>query len=95
MESQVAGQLCLADRLRGRAADSCHADQRLVALAVESIEFIGRQRQHRFEQTDLRIADGKLRGVHAHSDPARSGSAVVTPQRALAPLVQLAVLAKC
>ena len=84
----------LADRLRGRAADPCDADERLVALAIEPIKFIGGQREHRFKQPELWIADGKLCGVHAHRDATRPGGTVVPPQRPLAPLVELAIHAK-
>ena len=50
-----------------------------------------REREHRLQQADRRIADRELRRVHADGDPAGAGVAVVPRQRHLPALVEPAL----
>ena len=49
------------------------------------------QREHRLVEPDLRIADLELRGVDADRDAARARGQIIARERALPPLVQLAL----
>lgn len=90
-EAQQAGVVAVPRRqfrllhgLCGGAADARHLDE------VRSAKLIRREREHRLEQPELRIANGELRRMHADRHAARTGSFVITRQRALAALVELA-----
>jgi hypothetical protein len=50
-----------------------------------------RKREDRFEQTDLRVSDGKLRRVDTNSDASGSCGSIVAGQRCLTPLIETAV----
>ncbi len=89
VKSQSGRLLRLADRLIRPSADPGDSHQRLLTPSVQPVHLIRRQLQKRPEQTDLRVADGELRGVHSHGDPASSRIGIVAPERPLAALVQL------
>ena len=88
MVAKLAQQRGLARRLRRLAADAANPNQRLTASRICAGQFLGRERKHRLEQAVAWVANGKLRSVHAHRNPARAGSRVVADQRALPPLIQ-------
>jgi hypothetical protein len=79
-----ARQAGLAQRLRGLAANARHFNHGSPGVAHR----VDRQPQHRLEQADARIADGELRGVHAHRDAARARVTVITREAGLAALVE-------
>ena len=83
------------DRLRRGAADAADADQRNQLPAIGAVHLVARQRQHRLEQPNRRVADGKLRRVDADGKAAGAGGDVVAGERALMALVEPAVVVKC
>ena len=90
--SKIAGQCRrFTGRLLRFAADTGDLHQRCLAPAIGTGHFFRGQRQHRLEQTDARLANRKLRGVHAHRQPAGAGRDVITRQPPLPPLVELAL----
>ena len=50
-----------------------------------------REAQDWFEQSEFRIANCKLRGVHTHGNAPCTGSQIISGQSALSALVQLAI----
>ena len=81
-------EIRLAQGLVGRAADAADADERVSAARVGAIHFVTRERQHRLEQADARIANRELGRVHAHRQAAGASRRIVAGQRALAPFIQ-------
>ena len=84
-------ELRFGDRLRRLAADAGDADGPTASGLVARGDGFGGEREHRLEQSVSRIANGELRGVNTDRDPARAGGVVVTGQRALVLLVELAL----
>ena len=84
MIAEAGGERCFLDCL-GRAADHS-GDLHGIAAA----HLVGGQREHRFEEADVGIADFELGGMDADGETAGTGCQVVTGKRALAALIQLA-----
>ena len=66
-----------------------HVNERSAPALPRLFQFLSRETQHRFKQTDLRIANRKLRRMHAHRQSSRPGREVIPAQRPLPPLIQL------
>jgi len=78
--AQLAGEGGFAEGLGGSPADAGDADDGPMLAVGEPGRLLRRQFQHRAEQADRRLADGKLGGVHADGTrppppPGNSGSA--------------------
>ena len=73
------------------ATDSADADQRNRAVAVGAVHFFSGECQDGFEEADLRIANGELRGVNADGEAAGAGGDVVARECALAAFVEATV----
>ena len=89
--AEVAQQRRLARRLIGLTTNARDAHQRIRAGRVRASHLLGGELQYRREQSNLGIADLKLRRVHPDGKPTGAGGDVVTRQRALAALVELAL----
>ena len=96
MVSEVARQSRLAQRLvcgSEYAGDLYEIAGRSAGGASNGfVRGAGRQLQYRRQKPVTRVADLELRGVHPHSDTARTGGHVVARECALVLLVQPAVL---
>src|SRR5258705_9565351 len=60
-------------------------------LTSAATQLLRRQFEHRFEQPDLRVADGKLRGVDPYGQAARACRKIVAEQCPLAALIKPAL----
>jgi hypothetical protein len=70
--------------LPGRSAHAADAHDRLTA----TIQFRRHESQQRFEEPDVRLANGELASVNADRQTAGACGDVIADQRALAPLVE-------
>ncbi len=88
MEAEIRQTSGFARGLRGVAAHSADAHERLSPPAVGAVHFVSRELQHGIEQTHTRVADGELRRVHADGHAPGAGGDVVPRERALTAFVQ-------
>ena len=65
MEAEIRQTSGFARGLRGVAANSADAHERLGPPAVSTVHFVSRELQHGIEQPHTRVADRELRRVHA------------------------------
>ena len=85
------GSLGFAHRLPCVAQDTRHLDEGAGVLLQLLVHSLGRQLQHRLQQSVFRLMQLELGRMHAHRHTAGAGRAVVAGQRALAPFIQLEV----
>jgi len=71
--------------------DSADANERNGTVAIVTIHFFSGECQDGFEEADLRIANGELRGVNADGEATGAGGDVVASECALAAFVEMAV----
>src|SRR5579863_9184827 len=74
---------------------SANSYQRSKAFSVGTIHLLGRKSQNGFKQTDLRLPDRELRRVHTNRKTTRSRRDVVSRERPLPAVVELAFRCKC
>jgi hypothetical protein len=89
--SGLARETRLADSLWSLAADACDFENALARIMLESADGVDSEAEHWFKQPDVRGANGELRRVHADSDAAGSGFAVVARESGLAALIEFAL----
>ena len=85
------GQIRLAHGLARIAHDARHLDEGASPAPQMLVDRLRGQRQHRFQQTVLRLVEFELGRMHAYGDAAGAGRAVVAGERGLTSLVQLEI----
>src|SRR5882724_11111820 len=86
------GEECgFANGLRRVATDSADTDERNDAVAVGAVHFFSSECEGGFEEAELRIANGELRGVNADGEAASAGGDVVARECALAAFVEATI----
>ena len=83
--SQTSGQFSFGDSLGALSADARDLHD------VVSAAFLSGEGEDRLQQSDFRVANGKLGGVDSDGDSTRAGGEVIAGQCPLPALVQLAV----
>jgi len=91
IEACLTSKLCFGKGLLGWPANACNFDQTFAASIFKRLCFRNRQTQYRFVQTDLRVANRKLRGVDTDRNSSRSSRVVIPCERPLTAFIQLSV----
>ena len=91
MVAQLPRQRRLGDGLGGAAANAGDLDDDTTRGRLVPRQLLGDQGQHGPKQAVTRLADGELRGVDAHGQPAGPGREVIAAQRPLPAFVQPAL----
>ncbi len=86
------GEECgFANGLGRVATDSADTDERSGTTAVGAVDFFGGECQNGFEEADLGIANGELRGVNTDGEASGAGGDVVARECALAAFVEATI----
>ena len=83
--SQLASQLRLRYGLAALSANAGDLDDVMAAAGFQG------EAQDRFEQSEFRIANFELGGVHTHGNASRTSGQIISGQSTLPALVQLAI----
>ena len=88
--AQVRKETCFLQGLRRFTTNSANTNQGFGAMAVGAIHFFCGEFQHGLEETNLRIANGELRGVNSDGKTAAARGNVIASEGALAAFVEFA-----
>lgn len=88
--AELAGELSFRNGLLSPSAEAADEQSAAATRRITGRDRLRSQGEHRLAQSVLRFANGELGRVHPHRDASRPGGMIVTGQRALGTLVELA-----